>query len=59
MIKNVKNNDVKIFDVENLDKALRLLSDQLELRRCPKTELVVCGGSALIAASWCYVQQEM
>ncbi len=51
MIKNVKNNDVKIFDVENLDKALRLLSDQLELRRCPKTELVVCGGSALIAAS--------
>ena len=40
---------MKIFDNEKLNVALMLLSEQLELRESPITELVVCGGSALIA----------
>ncbi len=40
---------MKIFDNEKLDEALLLLSEQLLLRDFPVTELVVCGGSALIA----------
>ena len=42
---------MKIFDIDKLNKALRLLDEQLELRQHPHTELVVCGGSALIASS--------
>ncbi len=42
---------MKIFDIDKLNKALRLLDEQLVLRQLPHTELVVCGGSALIASS--------
>lgn len=41
---------MKIFDEAKLHKALLLLDEQLQLRHLPNTELVVCGGSALIAA---------
>lgn len=41
----------KILDVEKLNHALRLLDEQLILTAAPQTEIVVCGGSALIAMS--------
>lgn len=50
MIKKVKINDMKIFDTDKLNEALILLNEQLELRQSPVTELVVCGGSALLAS---------
>lgn len=40
---------MKIFNKAKLEQALLLLSEQLMLREAPKTELIVCGGSALIA----------
>lgn len=42
---------MKIFDIDKLNKALRLLNEQLIFRQLPHTELVVCGGSALIASN--------
>lgn len=41
----------KIIDIEKLNHALYLLNEQLILADSPQTELVVCGGSALIAMS--------
>ncbi|MBR3944312.1 MAG: hypothetical protein IKK15_04375, partial [Akkermansia sp.] len=41
---------MKIFDTDKLNEALILLNEQLELRQSPVTELVVCGGSALLAS---------
>lgn len=41
---------MKIFNIEKLRAALQMLDEQLQLKQCPQTELVVCGGSALIAA---------
>ena len=41
----------KTIDVEKLNHALRLLNEQLILANSPQTEIVVCGGSALIAMS--------
>ena len=41
---------MKIFDIDKLNKALHLLEEQLLLKQLPHTELVVCGGSALIAS---------
>lgn len=41
----------KPIDQSKLNHALRLLNDQLILSAAPKTEIVVCGGSALIALS--------
>lgn len=41
---------MKIFDIVHLNKALLLLNEQLVLKQSPPTELVVCGGSALIAS---------
>ncbi|MBE6418192.1 MAG: hypothetical protein E7033_06985 [Akkermansiaceae bacterium] len=40
---------MKIFDKEKLDYALHLLHEQLVLSEAPQTELIVCGGSALLA----------
>lgn len=40
---------MKIFDKEKLDYALQLLHEQLILSEAPQTELIVCGGSALLA----------
>lgn len=42
---------MKIFDITRLNQALQMLNEQLELRNFPLTEIVVCGGSALIAAA--------
>ncbi|GAH57433.1 unnamed protein product, partial [marine sediment metagenome] len=39
------------FDKIMLDKALKLLSDRLKLNNAPSYNLIVCGGSALIAAN--------
>jgi len=39
----------KPFDCGKLNDALGLLNLQLVLAASPKTEIVVCGGSALIA----------
>jgi hypothetical protein len=39
----------KPIDNEKLNQALGLLEEQLELADAPPTEIVVCGGSALIA----------
>lgn len=44
-----QNNDMKIFNQEKLQEALELLNEQLILRDSPETELIVCGGSALVA----------
>lgn len=41
---------MKIFDEGKLNEALQMLDEQLQLRQFPKTELVVCEGSALIAS---------
>ena len=41
----------KPLDVQVLNHALKLLNEQLILAEAPRTELVVCGGSALIALS--------
>ena len=41
----------KTIDVEKLNHALRLLNEQLIFADSPQTEIVVCGGSALIAMS--------
>lgn len=41
----------KNIDIEKLNHALRLLNEQLILADAPQTEIVVCGGSALIAMS--------
>ena len=41
---------MKIFDTTKLNQAFQLLNEQLELRNFPLTEIVVCGGSALIAS---------
>jgi len=35
------------FDTILLDKALSALNEQLEIRKTPVIEIVVCGGSAL------------
>ena len=39
---------MKPIDSAKLKEALQLLNEQLELHGHPRTELVVCGGSALI-----------
>ncbi len=39
----------RYLDCSKLMEALQLLHEQLLLNDAPKTELVVCGGSALIA----------
>ena len=44
-----QNNGMKIFNQEKLQEALELLNEQLILRESPETELIVCGGSALVA----------
>lgn len=41
---------MKIFNLEKLNKALLLLDEQLQLHDFPHTEIVVCGGSSLIAS---------
>lgn len=41
----------KIIDLKKLNHALSLLNEQLILADAPQTEIVVCGGSALIAMS--------
>ena len=40
---------MKPIDVSKLNEALQLLNEQLILSDAPATEIVVCGGSALIA----------
>ena len=40
---------MKPIDVSKLNEALQLLNEQLILTDAPATEIVVCGGSALIA----------
>jgi hypothetical protein len=40
---------MKPIDVEKLSVALNLLEERLRIAGAPKTGLVVCGGSALIA----------
>ena len=40
---------MKLIDVSKLNEALLLLNEQLILTDAPATEIVVCGGSALIA----------
>ena len=40
---------VKPIDISKLNEALQLLNEQLILTDAPATEIVVCGGSALIA----------
>lgn len=40
---------MKSFDTRRLDEALNLLSERLELAQSPHYELIVCGGSSLIA----------
>lgn len=40
---------MKYFDIDKLNAALRLVNERLKLNNAPKVELVVCGGSALIA----------
>lgn len=40
---------MKIFNKEKLEHALRLLNEQMILSESPHTELIVCGGSALLA----------
>ena len=47
---HIQNTIMKIFDIDKLNKALHLLEEQLLLKQLPHTELVVCGGSALIAS---------
>lgn len=49
MLQNSGNNDMKIFNKEKLEHALRLLNEQMILSESPHTELIVCGGSALLA----------
>ena len=41
----------KPIDISKLNHALQLLNEQLILNNSPQTEIVVCGGSALIALS--------
>ena len=41
----------KAIDISKLNHALELLNEQLILSDSPQTEIVVCGGSALIALS--------
>ena len=41
----------KPIDIAKLNHALQLLNEQLILTNAPRTEIVVCGGSALIALS--------
>ena len=41
----------KTIDIKKLNHALRLLNEQLVVTNAPRTEIVVCGGSALIALS--------
>ena len=41
----------KPIDISKLNHALQLLNEQLVLNNSPQTEIVVCGGSALIALS--------
>ena len=41
----------KPIDIEKLNHALRLLNEQFIVVNAPRTEIVVCGGSALIALS--------
>ena len=43
--------DNNSFDQTKLNQALAMLEEQLELMDSPASELVVCGGSALIAMS--------
>ena len=40
---------MKPINVSKLNEALQLLNEQLVLTDAPATEIVVCGGSALIA----------
>ena len=46
---NIENTNMKVFNKEKLDQALCLLNEQLELAQTAVTELIVCGGSALVA----------
>ena len=39
---------MKPIDISKLNEALQLLNEQLVLTDAPATEIVVCGGSALI-----------
>lgn len=41
----------KTIDIKKLNHALILLNEQLIIANAPRTEIVVCGGSALIALS--------
>lgn len=41
----------KPIDIKKLNHALSLLNEQLIIANAPRTEIVVCGGSALIALS--------
>ena len=41
----------KPIDIKKLNHALILLNEQLIITNAPRTEIVVCGGSALIALS--------
>ena len=41
----------KPIDIKKLNLALSLLNEQLIITNAPRTEIVVCGGSALIALS--------
>ena len=41
----------KMIDSSKLDRALRLLNESLIIADAPRTEIVICGGSALIALS--------
>lgn len=41
----------KPIDIKKLNHALSLLNEQLIITNAPRTEIVVCGGSALIALS--------
>ena len=40
---------MKPIDISKLNEALQLLNEQLVLTDAPAAEIVVCGGSALIA----------
>ena len=48
----------KPIDISKLNHALELLNEQLVLTDSPQTEIVVCGGSALIALSLVPIKQK-
>lgn len=41
--------DMKIFNEDKLNEALQLLNEQLMLQNASPVEIIVCGGSALVA----------